>query len=86
MGESFGKFLSGPIGSALRVLLAAVLGSLTTYLANGGKLGGLTFADVETWLGIGITVALPILIAALNRQDPRFGNVIETPVTPPTAD
>lgn len=68
-----GEFLSGPVGSALRVFLGVVLGSLVTWLTNGGTLSGLTWADLESWLGAAIASGVPILIAALNPQDPRFG-------------
>ena len=85
MGESFGKFLSGPIGSALRVFLGAVLGYLVLDLQTDGKVS-VSLDDVNTWIAAGLVVAVPLIIAALNRQDPRFGNVEKHPVTPPTAD
>lgn len=69
----FGKFLAGPVGSFLRVFGAAVLGGLLTFLLNGETLRGLGFDDLEVWVGIGLTASLPILIAAVNPQDPRFG-------------
>jgi hypothetical protein len=68
-----GSFLVGPIGSALRVLVSVLLGSLVTYLANGNTFDGLTFAEVQTWLGVAVATALPIIIAALNPADTRFG-------------
>lgn len=72
MGSTIGKFLAGPIGSALRVLVGLVLGSYVASLSSGGALvPGLS--DWQTWLGAAIVVALPLVIAALNPQDPRFG-------------
>lgn len=68
-----GKFLAGPIGSALRVAVAFVLGELVAYLANGGTFRGLSWAAVELWIGAAVAVGLPIAIAALNPADPRYG-------------
>ena len=89
MGESFGKFLSTPLGSFLRVVLGAVLAAVVVILTDGKGEGITDIADLG-WLngvlGLAVAGGVPVLIAALNRQDPRFGNVIETPVTPPTSD
>lgn len=68
-----GDFLAGPIGSAVRVFVGSVLGAVTAYFANGGTFVGLSFGDVQLWLGAAIAVALPIVVAALNPADTRFG-------------
>ena len=69
-----GEFLKGPIGSALRVALGSLLGSVVTLLSAGGKVTDL--ANVDFWnvaLGLAVTVAVPLIIAALNPADTRFG-------------
>jgi hypothetical protein len=68
-----GKFLASAPGSALRVFIAAVLGLFVTWLANGNTFDDLDWTTVQTWIGVAITVALPIIIAWINPQDPRFG-------------
>ena len=83
--EAVGKFLSGPIGSALRIFVAAVLGYIVLDLQTDGKVS-ISYDDVSTWIAAAVVVALPVIISALNKHDPRFGNVIEKPVVPPTAD
>lgn len=69
-----GEFLTGPVGSALRVAAGSVLGSVVTLLSVGGKITDL--GDVTFWnaaLGLAVAVAIPILIASLNSADTRFG-------------
>lgn len=68
----FGSFLAGPIGSALRVFVSLVLGAYVASLAAGGGLVP-SADDWQTWVGAAIVVALPVIIAAINPQDPRFG-------------
>lgn len=68
-----GKFLAGPLGSALRVAAGFALGELVAYLGNGGTFRGLSWAAVELWLGGAVAVGLPLVIAALNPADTRFG-------------
>lgn len=69
----FGKFLTGPIGSLLRVFVALVLGSYVTYLLNGGTFDGISYGDIQSWVGAALVVVLPVVIAAFNPQDSRFG-------------
>jgi hypothetical protein len=70
---SFGKFLASPIGSALRVLVALVIGSFVAWLGAGHSVADVSLSDFWTWLGAALVVALPIVVAALNPSDPRFG-------------
>jgi len=67
------KFLTTAPGSALRVFVGAVLGLFVTWLANGNTFADLSWAEVQTWLGVAVTVALPVLIAWVNPADTRFG-------------
>ena len=69
----FGRFLTTPLGSALRVFVGLVLGA---YVASLGEGSGLvpTVDNLETWVGAAVAVALPIIIAAINPADPRFGS------------
>jgi hypothetical protein len=76
MGSTVGKFLAGPVGSALRVAVALVLGYYVAALGSGGELVPSASA-VKTWVGAAIVIALPVVIAALNPQDPRFGRTGE---------
>lgn len=69
-----GKFLAGPIGSALRVFGGAVLGALVKFLVDGNKLQALKPSDLSTWIAAGLVVAVPLLIAFVNPADPRFGS------------
>lgn len=71
--DGIGKFLAGPVGSAIRVFCGTVLGLLVTWLSNGNTFDDLTWYEVKTWAGVGITVAVPIIIAWLNPSDTRFG-------------
>jgi hypothetical protein len=73
MNGAFGRFLAGPIGSAARIALGLVLGSYVSSLQSGAGLVP-SLNSVYTWLGAAVAVALPIIIAALNPQDPRFGS------------
>ena len=68
-----GKFLASAPGSALRVFIAVLLGGLVAWLGNGNTFDGLTLAEVQTWLGVAVATALPVLIAWVNPADPRFG-------------
>lgn len=72
MKDSIWSFLAGPLGSAVRVAVALVLGS---YVASVGSGGGLVpdAMTVQSWIGAALVVALPIVIAALNPNDPRYG-------------
>jgi len=67
--EAIGKFLAGPIGSALRVFVGAVLAAVFLESQDGT----IDFGNWPTWVAAGIAVAVPLVIAAVNPQDPRFG-------------
>ena len=67
-----GKFLASPVGSAVRIFVGLVLGAYVASLSAGGALVPST-GDWQTWAGAAIVVALPVIIAAINPQDPRFG-------------
>lgn len=67
------KFLTGPFGSWVRVVLGFGLFALLTLLQNGGSL---TDIDLEWWqhtLDGALGAVLPVIIAAVNPQDVRFG-------------
>ena len=70
--SSFGKFLATPVGSALRIVAGVVLGYLVLDLSNDGTVS-VSWDEVQTWVAAGLVVGIPILIAAVNPQDPRFG-------------
>lgn len=67
------KFLATAPGSALRVFLSALLGSLSAWLLNGNTFDALSLATAQAWVGLAVATALPILIAWVNPADPRFG-------------
>jgi len=67
-----GKFLTTPLGSALRIFVAAVLGYLVLDLTTDGKID-VSVSDLNTWVAAAIVVALPVVIAAVNPADTRFG-------------
>lgn len=69
-------FLTTALGSALRVFVGLFLGSLVAYLGGGGKLEALNLETIWTWVGAALAVALPVLIAAINPQDTRFGRTV----------
>ena len=71
--KTLGTFLASVPGSALRVFVGSVLGSLVIWLTNGNTFHTLGWTDLELWVGAAVTVALPVLIAWVNPQDPRFG-------------
>ncbi len=68
----FGKFLTTPLGSALRVFLGAVLAYLVLDLQTDGTID-ISVGDVMTWVAGALVIAVPLLIAALNPADTRFG-------------
>ena len=82
-----GEFLATPVGSFLRVVLGIVLGGLVVILTDDRGSGVTDVLDLEWWnaiLGLAIGGGIPVLIAYLNKADPRFGNVPPTAETPPT--
>jgi hypothetical protein len=68
-----GEFLAGPFGSALRVAVGFVLAAVLGIVQAGSvaELGALDWWQATLAGALG--VALPILIAWMNPQDPRFG-------------
>jgi len=66
------SFLAGPVGSWLRVFVAVVLG---LWLADLASVGTIHFDAAEwgTWLAAGLVAVLPVIIAWVNPNDPRFG-------------
>ena len=73
MKESLGKFLATPVGSMVRILVGVVLGYLVLDLSNDGTIS-VSWDEVQTWIAAGLVVAVPVLIAAVNPQDSRFGS------------
>lgn len=71
LDNKLGEFLAGPIGSVLRVALAATIGLYVAGVQSGHLVPSLS--DLRTWLGAAILLVLPVVIAAVNPQDPRFG-------------
>lgn len=71
--NALGRFLTTPVGSALRVFAGLVLGSFVLYLSAGNDVAKIDVASVMTWVSAALVVAVPIVIAAINPQDPRFG-------------
>lgn len=77
----FGKFLTTPLGSALRVFLGVVLGYFVLDLQEAGTID-ISVGDVTTWIAGALVVAVPLIIAAVNPKDDRFGRTD----TPPPGD
>lgn len=68
-----GAFLAGPVGSAVRVFLGLLLGSLVAVL-QAGDIASL--GDLDWWqtaISAALAVALPLIIAAINPADTRWG-------------
>lgn len=68
----FEAFLTTPLGSALRVFVGVVLGYLVLDLRNDGKIS-VSVDDLNTWIAAALVVAVPLLIAAVNPADLRWG-------------
>jgi hypothetical protein len=75
--EAVGRFLAGPFGSALRVAAGFVLAAVLATVQAGSvaELGELDWWQATLAGAIG--VAVPLVIAALNPEDPRFGRGAE---------
>ena len=67
-----GKFLASPVGSAVRVFAGLVLGYFVLDLEQEHGIH-VSLEDLGTWVAAGLAVAVPIVIAAINPADPRFG-------------
>lgn len=70
--NGFWEFLKGPVGSALRVFVGVVLGYLVLDLQTDGKIS-VSVEDVNAWIAAALVVAVPLVIAAINPADTRFG-------------
>lgn len=84
----YSKFLTTPVGSALRVALGVVLAGLVVILTDGRGEGISDVMNLDWWntiLGVAIAAAIPVFLAYFNRADPRFGVVSALPVKPPTS-
>jgi hypothetical protein len=46
---------------------------LSLFLASGADLFSVDFADVRVWLSTALSSVLPLIITALDPNDPRFG-------------
>lgn len=66
------KFLATPWGAAVRVFAGVVLGYLVLDLSNDGKID-VSLDDLNSWIAAGLVVAIPLVIAAVNPADTRFG-------------
>lgn len=66
-----GAFLAGPVGSFARVFVSALLGAWLLSLTDTGEI---SFSAWETWVVTALVSAIPVVIAALNPSDTRFGN------------
>ena len=67
------SFLKGPYGSWLRVVLAFALFAFLELLQNGGSLSDLNLPWWQHVVAVVVAATLPVIIAALNPLDPRFG-------------
>lgn len=56
--------------SYLKVFLAVVLG---LFLADGADIFAVDITDLKTWLAIGLSSVIPLIITALDPTDHRFG-------------
>ena len=65
-----GAFLASPIGSWLRVFLAAMLNA---WLLDLTEVADISFDAWETYVVAGLVSTLPVIVAYLNAADPRFG-------------
>jgi hypothetical protein len=66
-----GAFFAGPIGSFIRVFVAQFLTLWTLDLTDAVTID---FGAWQTYVIGALVSALPVLVAALNNADPRFGN------------
>lgn len=70
-------FLNTAFGSYLKVLITTIL---TLYLAMGVSIFDMDLASIKILVGSAISSSLPILINALNPNDPRYGKSKETEI------
>jgi len=68
------EFLANsPVGSWVKVVLAALFGSLLVFLTNDNTLTDVTFSDVNVWGSAAIAAVLPAVINFVNPADTRYG-------------
>jgi hypothetical protein len=68
------EFLANsPVGSWVKVVIAALFGSLLVYLTNGNTLTDVTLTDVNVWGSAAVAAALPAVINWFNSADSRYG-------------
>ena len=72
MKEAFEKFLATPVGSACRIAVGVVLGYAVLDLSQDGSVS-VSWSEVNTWIAAALVLAVPVIIAAVNPADPRFG-------------
>lgn len=71
-------FLNTAFGSYLKVFVTVIL---TTYLAMGKDIFDLDADSIKMLISAGFTSGLPVLINALNPNDPRYGKSKTTKIT-----
>jgi len=60
------------VQSYVKVFVAVVLG---LFLADGANVFSVSVTELQTWLAAGLASVLPLVVTALNPNDPRFGKV-----------
>lgn len=70
-------FLNTAFGSYLKVFVTVML---TTYLAMGKDVFDLDAESIKMLISAAFTSSIPILINALNPNDPRYGKSKETKI------
>jgi hypothetical protein len=58
------------VKSYVKVFAATVLGM---FLADGADVFAVSWTDLRTWLSAGVAAVLPLVITALDPNDPRWG-------------
>lgn len=58
------------VRSYVTSFITVVLG---LFIADGADIFSVSMNDVRTWLAAGLSAVLPVIIAALNPKDTRYG-------------
>lgn len=58
------------VQSYVKTFVSVVLG---LFLADGADVFSVSVGDLKMWLSAGLAAVLPVIITALNPNDPRFG-------------